>query len=88
MYICTIQLTKKETDRKELNPKKEPLTIPVLKRLTKKENMSDEEAEELLLAIKTLASILVEIDNEDLGNVIQLYEPKREEHELRKTKIS
>ncbi|MFL5763868.1 MAG: hypothetical protein ACJ77K_08010 [Bacteroidia bacterium] len=56
-----------ETEEKkwsEINPKKEPLTIQRLKELMKREDMSDEEAQEILFAIDAFANIIIEFQNE------------------------
>lgn len=43
-----------------LNPKKEPLTIEKLKTFKGMENLTDEEAEQTLLGIKLLSTILID----------------------------
>jgi hypothetical protein len=52
-----------ETRIKVLNPNKQPLTVEILKSLLRKE-MSDEEGQEIVLAIKKLVSIIVDYQYE------------------------
>ncbi|MCA0429108.1 MAG: hypothetical protein LCH32_01245 [Bacteroidetes bacterium] len=48
-----------------INPKKEPLTIERLKKFKGLECLSDAEAEETLLGIKTLSTLLIEFLKEN-----------------------
>jgi signal-transduction protein with cAMP-binding, CBS, and nucleotidyltransferase domain len=48
----------------EINPKKEPLTIQKLKELMNREDLSDEEAQEILFAIDAFANIIIEFQTE------------------------
>lgn len=52
-----------ETKIKVLNPNKQPLTVEILKSRLGKE-MSDEEAQEIVLSIKKLVSIIVDYQYE------------------------
>ena len=47
-----------------LNPNKEELTVEKLKKFKGLENLKDEEAQETVFAIQTLASIFYEFTNE------------------------
>ena len=58
--IGKLKAEKNETKIEELNPKKEPLTVEILKGLLGNEEMSEEEAKEIIYAIKTLVSIIVD----------------------------
>lgn len=55
-----------------INPKKEPLTVERLRKFKGCEHLSDAEAEEALLAIKTLSGLLVELIKEESNNSEQL----------------
>lgn len=48
-----------------INPKKEPLTIESLKKFKGLECLSDAEAEEVLLGIKSLSTLLIEFLKEN-----------------------
>ena len=48
----------------KINPTKEPLTVEKVKMFKGLENLSEEEAQEIVFAIQTLASILYEFMNE------------------------
>jgi hypothetical protein len=51
-----------------LNPNKEELTVEKLKTFKGLENLKDEEAQETVFAIQTLASIIYEFANEQARN--------------------
>jgi hypothetical protein len=51
-----------------INPKKEPLTIEQLKKFKGCEHLTDAEAEEALLGIKTLSALLIEFLKEEQNN--------------------
>jgi hypothetical protein len=51
-----------------INPKKEPLTIERLRTFKGFENLPDADAEQALLAIKTLSGLLVEFIKEEQNN--------------------
>jgi hypothetical protein len=51
-----------------INPKKEPLTIERLRKFKGCEHLTDAEAEEALLGIKTLSALLVEFLKEEEQN--------------------
>ncbi len=53
------------TKIKALNPNKQPLTVDILKTLLGNETMSDEEAGEIVLAIKKLVGIIVDYQYEE-----------------------
>ena len=55
-----IQLNKWEG----INPKKEPLTVQKLKELLNNQEMSDEQAQEMVFAIQALVSIIVQFQYE------------------------
>lgn len=58
--------------RKFINPKKEPLTVERLRKFKGCENLTDAEAEEALLGIKTLSALLIELLKEENKNSEQL----------------
>lgn len=72
-------LEKNETTKiKALNPNKQPLTVDILKTLLGNEAMSDEEAGEIVLAIKKLVTIIVDYQYEE-----ELKENKEREYNLK-----
>lgn len=51
-----------------INPKKEPLTIEMLKKFKGMENLTDAEAEATVLDIKILSGLLIDFLNEENKN--------------------
>jgi hypothetical protein len=51
-----------------INPKKEPLTTDRLKKFRGCENMSDAEAQEAMIGIKMLSTLLIELLKEEQIN--------------------
>jgi len=51
-----------------INPKKEPLTVERLRKFKGCEHLTDAEAEEALLGIKTLSALLIELLKEEQNN--------------------
>jgi hypothetical protein len=51
-----------------INPKKEPLTVERLRKFKGCEHLTDAEAEEALVGIKTLSALLVELIKEENNN--------------------
>lgn len=59
------KLRKIELDKiKQLNPKKESLTIDKLKELTGWNDLTDEQAQEIIFSIKSLVSIIMGFQSE------------------------
>lgn len=63
---------------KRLNPKKTPLTVEVFRKLTKDENISDEQAEATITAIRTLVNIILEVQEVKECKQIDLETNKKE----------
>ncbi|HKC67960.1 MAG TPA: hypothetical protein VKG26_06995 [Bacteroidia bacterium] len=65
-----------------LNPNKEELTVEKLKTFEGFENIGDEEAQETVFAIQTLASILYEYTNEQ-ARIKNIHDLENENQQLK-----